>query len=495
MTIRMVMVLLINLYVSRLLLDALGIEDYGIYNVVAGFVSMFTFLNSSLSNGIQRFYNYELGKIGEEGANKVFNVAILIQAFLVVILVLPTEIIGIWYLHNKMVIPIERMYAAEWIFQLAIITFIIHIMQVPFNAAVMAHERMNAYAVINVLHALLTLILVLLLPIIHGDLLILYGVIISVVALIQLLCYVWYCKKNFSEVYFKKKSVDRKMIKEMASFSGWNVFGTLGHMLKDQGVNLILNLFFGPVVNAARAIAYQVNSGLQSFVSNITIPVRPQVVQSYAQGNYQRAYSLTFTISKLSCFALLMMAIPVLLEINYILHIWLGENIPNGTSVFIVIVVLNSFILNLNSAISGVVHATGKMKIYQLSGGAISIVSVILVYVIVSILKIPEVAFIVILILDIIRQIIALYILRDIDNQRLSIADYGKSVILPFATVSILSIIIPYVFHVFLKEGFFRLIIVTFSAFVSIGVCTFFCGLTKSERATIQQIISKIVRK
>ncbi len=494
MSIRMVIVLFINLYSSRVLLSALGVEDYGIYNVVAGFAAMFSFLNSSLSNGIQRFFNYELGRNGVAGANKVYISAIIIQVLLAITVIIPTEIFGTWYLHNKMIIPPDRMFAAEWIFQLALITFILHIMQVPFSAAIMAHERMNFYAFISVFNAVFTLIGILVLSYLHGDLLIIYGIIITLSALISLVCNICYAKVNFEEIFLKKE-INKKLLKEMFSFSSWNLFGTLGHLLKDQGVNLILNFFFGPVVNAARGVAYQVNSGLQSFVSNITIPVRPQIVQSYSQGNFDRAYNLMLMVSKMSCYLLLMMAIPIILEIDYILQIWLGDNIPEKTSAFLIIIIINSFLSNLNSAISSVVHASGKMRKYQIAGGAVSLLSVILVYFAVSFNQVPEVAFWLICIMDLFRQIIAVSILKQIDNNRLSSSNYCKKVILPIILVAFASIIIPIILHNLMSHGLIRLCVVLLTSILSVGIFTYLLGLSNIEREFIKNAFQRIVSK
>ena len=493
MTMRMVVVMFITFYTSRVILEVLGVVDYGVYNVVAGFVTMFGFFNSSLSNGIQRFYNFELGKSGVEGACRVYNMALLIQILLAVIIVIPTEIIGTWYLHNKMVIPEERMFAAEWIFQLSLVTFVLHIMQVPYTAAVMAHERMNFYAVISVLDVIIKLGGVLIIPFLKGDALILYGIIMAVVALFNLLIYIWYSKYNFEEIKIEK--VFRPtLFKDMISFSGWNVFGTLGQMLKDQGVNLILNFFFGPVVNAARGIANQVNGGLQSFVTNITIPVRPQVVQSYAQGNIHRSLNLTYTISKASCYFLLLMAIPILIEIDYILHIWLGDNIPQYTPIFVIIIVLNSFISNLNSAVSAIVHATGRMKVYQLCGGGISCISIVFVYIAMLIWDIPSMALIVVLGLDVVRQVIALAVLKSLVKD-FSMNRYCKDVIIPLIAVSLLSLIFPLLVHHIMDEGFLRLSVVLIVSTISILLSIYIVGLNNNEKNMVKQLLKNIKTK
>lgn len=493
MSIRMVIVLFITLYTSRVILKALGVEDYGVYNVVAGFVTMFGFLNSSLSNGIQRFFNYELGKNGLEGANKVYNMALLIQIFLALFVILPTEILGTWYLHNKMVIPAERMFAAEWVFQFALLTFLFHILQVPYTAAVMAHERMDFYAFVSVFNALITLGCTFIIGAYGGDRLISYAILIAIIAFISLLFYIIYAKRNFKEINIEIK-FHKNLFKEMLSFSGWNVFGTLGHMLKDQGVNLILNFFFGPIVNAARGIANQVNGGLQSFVTNLTIPVRPQVVQSYSQGNINRSLNLTYTISKFSCYVLLMMSLPILLEIDYVLHLWLGDNVPQYTEVFVLFIVLNSFLLNLNSAVSGLVHASGKMRKYQFCGGSISIISVVAVYLAMLIWKVPPFALIVILLMDTIRQIVALLLLKSIVSD-FSLNAYLKDVILPIIIVSIFSVVISMLPLLFINESILRLLVVAILSFCSTLSIIFMCGLTEDERTMVKLLLNKLRHK
>ena len=493
MSIRMVIVLAITLYTSRVILNVLGVENYGVYNVVAGFVTMFGFFNSSLANGIQRFFNFELGKNGVEGARKVYNMALLIQLLLALIIIIPTEIIGTWYLHNKMVIPDGRMFAAEWIFQLSLITFVLHIIQVPFSAAVMAHERMNFYAVVSVLNVFINLGAVFVIPLLKGDALILYGILTTFVALFTLLMYIIYAKKHFEEISIEKK-FHRTTFKEMLSFSGWNIFGTLGQMMKNQGVNLILNFFFGPVVNAARGIANQVNSGLQNFVSNITIPVRPQVVQSYSKGDVQRSLNLTYTISKLSCFLLLTMSLPILMEVDYVLNIWLGNNIPEYTAAFIIIIVLNSFLNNLNAAISGLVHATGKMRTYQLCGGTISLVSVVIVYIAMLIWRTPTFALIVLLIMDTVREIVALFILKSIVKD-FSLKTYVYKVAIPLLLVGIMAIIPAICIHHYMPGSFLRFCIVSAVSIATTCGCIYYAGLDKSEKRMVKQITGKLFSK
>lgn len=492
LSIRMVFVLLITLITTREVLLVLGVDDYGVYSVVCGFVSMFAFLNTSMSNGIQRFYNYEYSKNGEEGANRVYCTAVLIQVILGAIIIILTESLGLWYLHNKMVIPEDRLSAAGWVFQFSILSFVFIILQAPYSAAVMAHERMGFYAIVNVLDALLKLGIVFLLPYIRADQLILYGLLMAGISVVNFSLYYFYCKNNFREIKLHRV-FDKKQFKSMLSFSGWNIFGTFSGVMREQGINLVINFFFGPVVNAARGIATQINGGLQSFVTNITMPVRPQVVQSFAQGNIGRTMHLTYSISKLSCCFLLMMAIPVSLEIDYILRIWLGESVPHYANTFTVIVLFTSLINNLNGATSGVVHATGIMKDYQLWGSMFSISSVPISYFILKSNPFPELALFTVLFCASLGHFVCLFIVKRLIG--MSIREYFKEVVWPILIVMIISFIVSFPAHLLLESGFLRLCVVSFISISSVGLSLFFLALNASERALLIQMIKSTVRE
>ena len=488
----MVIVLAISLYTTRVVLKVLGVEDYGVYNVVCGFVSMFAFLNTSMSNGIQRFFNFEFGKNGEEGANRVYCTAVLIQAILAVVIIILTESFGLWYLHHKMVIPEGRRLAAEWIFQFSIVNFLFVIMQAPYAAAVMAHERMDFYAVVNVLDALLKLGIVFLLPYLTIDQLLMYGILMSGISVVNFLIYYIYCKRNFKEICFRR-FFDKKQFFSMLSFSGWNLFGSFSGVMKEQGINLVINYFFGPVVNAARGVASQVNGGLQSFVTNITMPVRPQVVQSYAQGNLGRTMHLTYSISKLSCCFLLMMAIPISLEIEYVLHLWLGNNVPEHASTFTIIILFTSLISNLNAATSGVVHATGIMKDYQLWGSLVSMSSVPIAFFLLKVYSIPELAFLAVFFCSALGHFICLFVVKRLVG--MPIKEYFKKVIWPLMIVFVISVATTYPFHFLLSGGIIRLCVVTIVGVLSVGLTLYFFAFNASERALIIQMVRSLLGK
>lgn len=491
LSIRMVFVLFLGLYTTRVTLNALGVDDFGIYNVVGGFVSMFVFLNTSMSNGIQRFFNFELGRNGVEGARKVYVTSLIIQLLLLVAILLLTETLGLWYLHNKMVIPAERFGAAQWVFQFSVISFVLVIMQVPYNAAIMAHERMNFYAFIGILDAVLKLVIVLLIPFSNTDLLVLYAALIVAVSLINFILAFTYAKKNFEEISIKPL-FEKGLFKSMLSFSGWNVFGTFSNMMREQGLNMILNLFFGPVVNAARGVAYQVTSGLQGFVANISVAIRPQIVQSYAQGNYTRTINLMHSLSKASICFLYIVAYPIVLEIDYVLNLWLGGNVPENTSTFVIIVVLITFLNNMNGAVSAVVHASGKMKRYQLVGSSINLISIPAAYYALWLGFEASSVFWVSFIFTIFMQLASLLVLKSIVN--FSLGRYAKQVLLPFFLLILFSFVFPLIPYHYMEAGFIRFFVVGIIGVVSSCIVCYMVGLNTSEKDIVNSFISKFLR-
>ncbi len=491
LSIRTVIVLFITLYTTRIILKSLGVEDFGVYNVVGGFVSMFAFLNSSMSNGIQRFFNYEYKTNGIDGATKVYNTSLRIQILLACLVLLLTESFGLWYMHNKMVIPPERFVAALFIYQTSIISLVLVILQVPFTAAVMAHERMDFFAFVSMIDALARLGIAFIISYINSDRLILYGSLLLFVNTIDLLAYYFYTKRNFIEIQLQKKRTG--LFKSMLSFSGWNIFGTFANIMKEQGMNLVLNIYLGPIVNAARGIAAQINSGLQNLVVNLSIAVRPQLVQSYAEGNVERSIQLVYTISKFSCCFLYIFSLPILLEIDTILNIWLGSNIPNHTNTFVYIIILTSFVNNLNAAISNIVHASGKMRLYQVTGGIAILMAIPMAYLVLKWGYEPEWALGMGCFSMIIAQILALLVLKTIVNY--SIFDYLKKVIYPLVLLVILSIPPIYLIHLVMNEGLIRLFVVLLSSFVIIGGIIYKITLESNERFFINTYIMSIKKR
>lgn len=489
LSLRMIIVLAISLYTTRIILQVLGVVDYGVYNVVCGFVALFSFLNTSMSNGIQRFFNYEYGKNGEHGANKVYCTAISIQALLAIVVVVIVEIFGIWYLHNKMVIPIERMVAAEWIFQFSILSFVVGIMQAPYMAAVVAHERLDFYSIVSIIDVVLKLIIVFLLKDISYDRLIFYGLLSTLVVAIDYILYFFYCKHSFREIRFNRR-LDKDLFKKMIGFSGWNLLGSFSLIMESQGINLVMNYFYGPIVNAARGVANQVNGGVQSFVQNITMPVRPQVTQSYARGEIGRTMSLTYGVSKISSAILLMLAMPASVEINYLLRLWLGENVPDHTATFTILILLTSLVNNLNAAISGVVHATGIMKEYQLLSSIVRICSVPIAFFLISIYNVPEIGLLAVLFTAAASHSVCLFITKKIIG--LSLREYSLEVAFPIMKVFFISLLCVCPIFFLVSEGLLRFLIVCTISVISVGLSFYFVAFNESERQLTKQLLKPI---
>ena len=384
------------------------------------------------------------------------------------------------------------MLAAEWIFQFAILKFVVGIMQSPFYAAMVAHERLDVYAIIQIIDSVLNLGIVFLLQILPGDKLILYGLLGFIITITNITIYIVYCRKNFSEIRFKR-GLDKGLFKTMLGFSGWNLIGSFSGVMENQGINLVLNFFYGPVVNAARGVANQINGAVQSFVLNITMPVRPQVTQSYARGEMHRTMSLTYGVSKMSSAIVFMIAIPACIEIDYLLKLWLGDAVPNHTAYFTILILMTSLVNNLNAAISNVVHATGVMRDYQLWGSIVRICSVPLAFVLIKYFNMPELALGAVLICATLTLTVSLFIARKIFG--LSLKSYLKQVVLPLITALVICLALPIVIHFSLPQGFLRLSIVTIASVLIVGFSFFYIAFNSGERQLAIQMAKPIITK
>ena len=485
----MVYVLIVSLYTTRAVLSVLGIVDYGIYNVVGGFVGMFSFLNNSLSNGIQRFYNFHNGRGDLDKVCEIYNSALVIQFFLAIIVFLLLETIGLWYINNVMVVPQDRLSVANWLFHFSVMSLVLVIMQIPFSAAIMAHEKMDYFAFVSIMDATIKLFLVLMLNKMYGDHLFQYGVIILSISVLTFFLYFLYCKAKFKEIHFTKTAY-KHTIKELLSFTGWNVFGTFSLMLKSQGLTILLNAFFGPVVNAARGVASQVNSALQGFSANIVSAVRPQLVQSYAVGNHDRVKNLMFSLSKVTFILLFMLSLPIMVEINYILKLWLGvDNIPEGTALFTNLVLINMIISSMNTPLSQVVHATGCMKHYQI-GTSIVITSILPISLLALYLGAPPASvFIISIVVSCINQFVCLFLLKRIFYYK--IKDYARLVVIPCMLPLIIGPIFPYMLTCLIPSSFWRLLLVVITSIVIISSLSLWIVLDKQEKSIILSFTKK----
>ena len=489
LSVRMVFVLFVSLYTSRVFLNVLGVVDYGISNVVAGFVSMFGFLNTSLANAIQRFYNAELGRTGKEGVTKVYNTSLVIQSIIAGVVFLLLETVGLWYLYEKMVIPEDRFQVAFWLYQFSTISAVIVIMQSPFSAAIMAYERMNTYAIISILDVVLKLGFALALPFISVDRLLMYGAFFLFVTLLNFVLNYGYCKIHFKDLHVQRIFA-KGMFKDMISFSGWNLLGTFACMAREQGLNLVLNLFFGPVVNAARGIAYQVSGAMQGFVSNLSLAAKPQMVQSYATGDTDRTMKLMYTMSKLSFVFLFTMSVPVIFNVDYILHLWLGDVVPEHTSAFVVLVLLTSFMNNLNAPLSNVVYATGRMRNYEITFTTINLLIIPISYIALYLGAPAESAFVVYFVLTFFVQIGCLLVLKSLT--KISLKYYTISLCLPVVGICIIITPLIWLISKLVDTGFSAIIIEYVIILLLTSLISFLILFDKNEKTIIKTIIRRI---
>ena len=492
LSLRMVFVLFVSLYTSRVFLNVLGVEDYGISNVVAGFVSMFSFLNTSLANAIQRFYNAELGKNGSKGITKVYNTSLVIQAIIALFVVALLESVGLWYLYEKMVIPSDRFEVAFWLYQFSTISAAVVIMQSPFTAAVMAYERMNTYAVISILEVILKLGFALALPYISIDRLLMYGAFYMVLSILTFLSYFIYSKKEFKELHFQR-SYKKSMFKDMISFSGWNLCGTFACMIREQGLNMVLNIFFGPIVNAARGVAYQVSGALQGFVSNLSLAAKPQMVQSFATGDSSRTIKLMYTMSKLSFIFLFVLSVPVIFNIDYILHLWLGNVVPDHAANFVILVIITNFMNNLNAPLSNVVYATGKMRNYEVTFSVINLLIIPISFIVLKLGAPAEMAFIVYLVMTVFVQIGCLLVIHTLT--KISLSDYFMSLIVPIVIVACITLPLIYIINFYLQQNLIGIVIEYIVITLLSSVLFYYVVLDFTEKKFVKNIIYKLKKR
>ena len=361
---RMFITMAVGLYTSRIVLNTLGVSDYGIYNVVGGVITIVSFLNAAMTQASQRFMSFEMGKGTVDTLSKVFCTSINIHFFICVIAILIGETFGLWFVNEKLNLPIDRMEAVNWVYQVSIATFVISVMSVPYNSAIVAHEKMSAFAYISILEVSLKLLIVFLLLIIDFDKLIMYSILILCVSAFIFLCYIIYCKIKFEECTYNY-CFDRKLSQEMFSFAGWSMFGNLGFSFKDQISNIILNLFYGTTLNAARGIGVHVGVLINSFSQNFTMALNPQITKQYATGDIEASRKLVYAGSRYSFYLLSIISIPIIINIDYILKLWLGV-VPEFTSQFVIFTLLTSLLYALSGCVTTAIQATGKIKWFQI---------------------------------------------------------------------------------------------------------------------------------
>lgn len=488
---RMMFIILVSLYTSRVVLNTLGIDDYGIYNVVGGFVSMFGFLNTAMSAATQRYITFSLGKGDKDELNKVFSNCVMTHALICAIVLIFAETVGIWFLYNKMVIPPDRISTAFWVFQCSILSTIILIMSVPYNADIVAHEKMSAFAYISIAEVTLKLLIVYILGVGGLDKLLLYAILLMAVqGTIQTL-YRVYCRRHFDES--KLRFIwDSKLFKEMLSFAGWNLWGGVSSMLYTHGINLLLNLFFGPAVNAARGVAVQVQNAVSQFAHSFQMAINPQITKTYAQGQLQEMHKLVYRASKFTFILLLILSLPIFAETEFILTLWL-KIVPEWTISFLRLMLCIIIVDAVANPFMVSVAATGHVKLYQSVIGGTMILIVPVAYVILKLGGNPTTVFYTHLGFALLTFVMRLFIVRPMINFK--ITDYMKECILRISVITISSVGIVAITKHFLNEGTMESLYMIFLSVVVASIISYIFGLTANERKMINSKIVAISTK
>lgn len=483
--------MLVGLYTSRIILNTLGIEDYGIYNVVGGFVAMFGFLNNSMASATQRFLSFEIGRKDTNQIRNVFSMSVNIHFIIALVVLFFAETIGLWFLNTQLTIPHERMVAAQWVYQFSILTMIVNVLSVPYNAIIIAHERMGIFAGVSIIDVSLKLFIVFMLQWFGFDKLKFYAVLMFAVSLIIRLIYGVYCKMNFKESKFRFYW-NPILFKQLFSHVGWMLFGTTTHMLSGQGVNVLMNIFFGVTVNAARGIAYAVQGAVGSFVSNFMIAVNPQIIKSYAQDNLHQMYNLVFRSSKFSFYLMFYIALPVLLLTGTILQWWL-KIVPDNAVLFTQLVIIDLFITVLFSPIAAVSQATGKIKPYQLAISIGFLLVFVLTYLFFKLGYPSYIAFIIMIAMSFLGLLTRLVILKL--QMSFPIRDYFKDVLLKIAFVAVLSIPIPLMILYYTTTQVVQFFSVIAASIISTSIVIWLVGINNSEKLFIINKVHQLKNK
>lgn len=488
---RMILLMGVSLYTSRVVLATLGIEDYGIYNVVGGFIGMFAFLNGAMSSCTQRYITFALGKGDEGELKKIFSTSLITHMIIAAIVFMLAETIGLWFVLEKLIIPENRMTAAVVVYECSILSTIVMIMSFPFNADIIAHERMSAFAYISIFEAFAKLLIVFLLSIGNMDRLMLYAILLLLVQVSVIIIYNCYCKINFSEAKIHW-ILDGKLIKEMFSFTGWNLWGGLAATLFGQGLNILLNIFFGPAVNAARGISVQVQAAVQQFSANFQMALNPQITKSYASNELETMHTLIFRSSKFTFFLLLCLALPIIVEINTILSIWLKE-VPESTNLFVVLMLMITIVDAVSNPFMISAAATGRVKVYQSVIGGLLLLILPISYIVLKLGAQPYMVFVVHFCVAIVAFITRLLIIRPMIN--LSIRKYCIKVFLPCLFTLMPSVTTAYCLKLFIYDSVWGGIIVAIITCMATLVYSYIWGLTKNEKAFVLNNMMKVIKR
>ena len=483
--------MLVGLYTSRVVLNALGETDYGVYSVVGGVVAMFSMISGALNSAVSRFITFELGKNNPERLNRVYCTSVNIQLILALIVVLLAEPIGLWFIENKMTIDPARIPAATWVLHFSLLAFVINLMSVPQMASITAHEKMSAYAYVGILDGLLRLGVAFMIVSAPFDRLVYYAMLMAGVVLIVRLTYGIYCRIHFPECRYRFV-FDRPLVKEMFAFAGWNFIGVTSGVLRDHGGNILVNLFAGPVVNAARGVAVQLNGAVQSFVTNFMTAVNPQITKSYAAGDYKYVFSLIGKSSRMSFYLLSLMAIPIIFNADLLLQIWLKE-VPEHTTLFVQLFLMFALSESLSLPLITAMLATGRIRNYQLVVGGIQLLNLPVSYIFLKMGAIPEITVVVAIALSHVCLFARLIMFSRASG--FSVPGFVREVYVNAMKVAVSAAAIPLVMTFVLPEGLWWSVLHLGVSLLWTAGVIFFVGCGKDDRAFLLEFIGRRARK
>ena len=484
--IRMLLLLVVSLYTSRVILKVLGINDYGIYNLIAGFVTFLTFISNSLVSAMQRYFNVALGKNDLQNYREVFSMSINILALFSCLILVLGETIGLWFVMNHLNIPSDRYNASLWVYQFSLLTFVANTLRTPFHASIIAHERMSFYAYISLVEVFLRLGMIFLLMILPGDHLIMYSIIYLFVIVLVNAIYMIYCSKNFHECSYKFKR-DRSLFKDLVNFSGWTLMGQASVVVKNQGEAIFINRFFSVAANAAMGVATQVAGALELFVSNFQTAFNPQLIQSYASKDFETHKKLLFRASKFSYFLLLIMLIPIVTNIDFILNLWLAE-VPEYTNYFVAFILISYLFNAISTPFVTSLFATGSIKFYQMSFGATFLMGLIMVYLALFFGAEPYSVSVVAIFIQLVILMFRLYFSHKYVG--FSYKQFATYVLIPIIMVTILSII-PSCLLNNRSTNIWQIILSMIIEITFTGLLILLVGMSNGERSYIIKTIKQ----
>lgn len=489
--IRTFFVMIISLYTSRVILRVLGVEDYGVYQVVGGLVAMFSVISGALSTAISRFITYEIGNNNAEKLKRIFATSVIIQIVIAVIVLILAEVLGIWFMETKMQIPDGRMTAARWVLHCSLLTFCINLLSVPYNACIIAHEHMKTFAYVSVVEALFRLGVCFLITCLPVDRLISYVILLTLMAILIRFVYGYYCKRHFEESR-AKLTFHRDIFKEMFGFAGWSFFNNAMSIFNNQGVNMLINVFFGVSFNAARGIANQIENAVVQFVNNFTVAINPQITKSYAAGDLSGMHTLVCRGTKFSFYIFFMMALPLICEAEKILSLWLVDVPPSA-----VILVQLSLVLGIFDCIGSsgftACMASGKLKKYSIIISSIAFLEFPLSWLAFSLGGAVVVSYYLYIIVKALVLIARMFLMQEMIH--MPTRTYFTNALLPIIETTFIAIIPPLLVLFLLPPSLIRLLLSTFIGVASVGLTSLFIGMTKNERIVITEKIKNLSRK